>query len=98
MSLTETQKRHLRAIAHHKKPVVLVGANGVTPPLLAELEGALTAHELLKVRVAAGDREQRDAMIGQLCSASGSELVQRIGHVAVLYRAAEPPRLALPFR
>jgi len=96
MSLSDPQRRHLRALAHDLKPVVLVGDKGVTESLLRELDLSLAHHELLKVRVKAGDRDQRDALVGRLCAASGAELVQRIGHVAVLYRAAEPPRLKLP--
>jgi len=97
MRLTEAQKRHLRGMAHHLHPCVHVGQAGVTPALLAELDGALSHHELLKVRVRAGDREARDAMIGDLASRSGSTLVSRVGNVAVLYRPdARGPRLVLP--
>lgn len=95
MTLTEKQKRHLRGIGHGLKPVVIVGDAGVTEPLLAELDRSLEHHELLKVRVNAGDREERDGMIRELCEATGSELVQRIGHVILLYRPAAEPRLAL---
>lgn len=96
MSLTDAQRRHLRGLAHPLKAVVLVGDKGVTEALVRELDLSLAHHELLKVRIKAGDRDQRDAVIARLCRETGSELVQRIGHVAVLYRAAEKPRLRLP--
>lgn len=78
------------------KPVVIIGGSGLTEGVLNELDQSLEHHELLKVRVNAGDREERDAMIANLCEASRSELVQRIGHVAILYRPAQKPQLKLP--
>lgn len=97
MPLTEQQKKHLRRLGHTLEPVILTGGAGLTPGLLAELRATLAHHELLKVRVRAADREHRDAMIQALCEASGAELVQRIGHVALLWRAnPEQRRVALP--
>lgn len=96
MALTESQKRHLRKLAHSLKPVVIVGSAGLSEGLLQELDATLEHHELIKVRVNAEDREARQALLGDLCSKSRSELVQFIGHIAVLYRRAEKPRLQLP--
>jgi RNA-binding protein len=84
--LNNAQKRYLRGLAHALKPLVQVGAKGVTPSLLAELDQVLEQHELVKVRVAAEDREGRDAWIEELVAGSQSALVGRIGHVALLYR------------
>lgn len=96
-ALSNAQKRYLRGLAHDLKPVVMVGAKGVGPALLAELDQALELHELVKVRVAAGDREERDAMIESLVEPSEASLVARIGHVAVLYRRRrENPLVILP--
>ena len=96
-SLSSNQKRYLRGLAHDLRPVILVGAKGVGDSLIAELDLALDHHELVKVRVAAEDREARDAMVAQLVERSGAALVQRIGNVACLYRAnAEKPQIALP--
>ena len=86
MPLNEKQKKHLRKLGHTLEPVLLTGGSGLTPGLLAELDSTLSHHELLKVRVRAGDRDRRDEMIQALCEASGAELVQRIGHVALLWR------------
>lgn len=96
MALTEPQKRHLRKLAHALKPVIIVGGGGVTAGVLQELDSTLEHHELLKVRVNAIDRDARRAMVEQLCAASRSEAVQLIGHIAVLYRRADKPRLQLP--
>jgi RNA-binding protein len=97
MSLNERHKKHLRKLGHSLEPVVLAGGAGVTPGLLAELDVALAHHELVKVRVRAGDRDTRDATIHALCEASGAELVQRIGHVALLWRTnPERRRVELP--
>lgn len=95
MPLNERQKRHLRGLAHKRKPVVIVGDAGVSEPVLAEIDRALAHHELIKVRVNAADREEREALIGNILQNTGSELVQRIGHIAVLYRRADKPVVSL---
>lgn len=97
MSLTPSQRRYLRGLAHPLKPVLMLGAKGVTASLLAELEHALDDHELIKVKLPAGEREDRETALNQLLGASRAEKVQTIGHVAVLYRRnADQPRIALP--
>ena len=97
MALTEKQLRFLRGKAHALRPVVMLGNKGLTDNVVAETVQALRDHELIKVRVRAGDRAQREALLIQLVARTASTLVARIGHVAVLYRAAAPlPRLLLP--
>lgn len=96
MSLSEPQKRHLRKLAHNLKPVIILGNAGFSEGVANELESTLEHHELIKVRVNAGDREERDALIGQICDSARCELVQRIGHIAILYRAAKKPVIRLP--
>jgi RNA-binding protein len=97
LELTNAQKRYLRGLAHSLKPVVLVGAKGVSDALLAEFELALEQHELLKVRVAAGDRDLRDAWLADMSARTGASLVGRIGHTAVFYRRRrENPLVILP--
>jgi RNA-binding protein len=80
------QKRALRARAHHLSPVVSIGSAGATEGLLAELENALDVHELVKLRIAAEDRAQRKQLIDTVCERANAELVQRIGHTAVIFR------------
>jgi len=96
-TLTNAQIRFLRGQAHGLKAMLQIGAKGVTDALVAELDLALEHHELIKVRVAAEDREARDAMIAELVERSGVALVQRIGNIAVLYRQSKDHRqIVLP--
>lgn len=96
-SLTPNQKRYLRGLAHSLKPVILMGAKGLTESLLAELDLALEQHELVKVRIAADDRDARDAIVTELSERSHAHLVQRIGNIACLYRRnPEAPQISLP--
>jgi len=94
--MTPKQRTHLKALAHKRKPVVLVGNAGVTAPLLKELEIALERHELLKIRLPGAERAERTKMVQKICDATGAEAVQEIGRVAVIYRPAQKPRLVIP--
>ena len=95
--LTEKQKKHLRGLAHAREPVVMIGQGGLSPAITAELETALGAHELVKVRARVGDRDQRDAILDELARQTKSALVQRIGNVGVFYRPRkDKPRIILP--
>ncbi|WP_372376484.1 ribosome assembly RNA-binding protein YhbY [Xanthomonas axonopodis pv. cajani] len=95
--LTSAQNRFLRGQAHDLKALLQTGGKGVTPAFLAELEEVLERHELVKVKVASEDRETRDALIAELIEQTGSALVQRIGHVAILYRPSKEKRkIVLP--
>lgn len=96
MDLTEKQKKFLRGKGHALTPLARLGNAGITEAFLAELDRTLSRHELVKVKVNAGDRSERDAAIRQILTASGANLVTRIGHVAVLYRPAAEPRIILP--
>ena len=78
--------RQLRAQAHSLKPVVTVAGKGLAPSVLEELDRALNDHELIKVKVAVGDREQRESVIEELCGQSEAYLVQRVGNIATLLR------------
>lgn len=96
-ALTEKQLRFLRGKAHPLKPVVMLGNKGLTDNVVAETRQALRDHELIKVRIRAADRDGRDAALATLVERAECTLVTRIGHVAVLYRAAKPiPKLVLP--
>jgi len=97
IALATAQKRYLRTLAHNLKPVILVGAKGVTPALLAELRNALEHHELIKVKIAAEDRDERDAWVAELVTAADAALVQRVGNVACLFRPRrKDPGIVLP--
>ncbi len=95
--LSDAQRKHLRRLGHGRSPVVLIGNPGLGPNLVAEMDRALTDHELVKVRARVGDRDLRDELLAGLAAATHSEMVQRIGHVALYYRAhPEKPKILLP--
>jgi len=97
MELNEKQKKYLRGLAHKLEPKARSGNPGLTQNLIKEVEAQLLAHELIKVKVAAEDREVRDRLIERLCAATKSTLVQRIGNIAVLYkRNTKKPKIELP--
>ena len=99
MNLSESQKKYLRGLGHDLKPLIMVGDAGLSTALLAEYESTLAHHELIKVRVKAGDRPSRDKMIDELCSGSGAALVQRVGSIALLYRSnPDKQRIRIPSR
>jgi RNA-binding protein len=95
--LSERQRRYLKGLAHSLKPIVRLGNAGLTEAVAAETERALHDHELIKVKAPGGDREGRDALFAALASRTRSTLVQRIGNVAVLYRARpDLARIVIP--
>ena len=93
----EKQKKFLRGLGHKLEPVARSGNPGLTPSLVKEVDAQLLAHELIKVKVAASDREERDAFVGRMCSATKAILVQRVGNIALLYRRhPKKPKIELP--
>jgi putative YhbY family RNA-binding protein len=92
--LTPQERTALRARAHKLDPVVMIGDKGLTESVLAEIGRALDAHELIKVKAASDEREQREAWLEQACEALGAAPVQHIGKILVLFR--ENPELHRP--
>lgn len=84
--LTPSERRALRAQAHHLDPVVIVGQHGLTPAVLHEIDLALLAHELVKVRVASDDRGAREAALAEVAGKLDCAPVQHLGKVLVLWR------------
>ena len=93
---TNQDSKQLRAIGHKLHPVVTIAGKGLSENVLAEINRALNDHELIKIKLAVGDKAAREAVADELCSATNSELVHSIGGVIlVLRRSAEPdPRLS----
>lgn len=81
-----TFKQSLKAQAHHLKPVVLLGAKGLTEAVVAETNIALQSHELIKVKINGAEKEERISITQDLCQQLDAELVQLIGHTAIIYR------------
>lgn len=92
MPLTAERKKSLRSLGHNLKPVVTVAGKGLSEGVMEEVERALEDHELIKVKLMVADRELRHQVVGELCEKSGAELVQEIGKVALIFRAAEKPK------
>ncbi|MDE2121931.1 MAG: ribosome assembly RNA-binding protein YhbY [Betaproteobacteria bacterium] len=86
LTLTPADRSAKRALAHSLKPSVLVGDQGLSEAVLAEIDRALKAHDLIKVRVPADDREARAQMLETICDRLGAAPVQSIGRMLVLYR------------
>lgn len=96
MNLSTKQKQFLKGLAHKLKPVVLMGANGLTEAVLAEIEIALDAHELIKVKVAAEERETKSLIVDAIVRETSAEKVQVIGSMLVLYRPTEARKIEIP--
>ena len=95
--LTESQRKYLRGLAHARSVIVQIGHAGWSQGASRELDGALLAHELVKVRARLADRAARDQLFTRLAGETSSTLVQRIGHVAVFYRPhPERKKIILP--
>ncbi len=95
-TLTKKQISHLRGLAHHLNPVVMLGNRGLNENVLAEIDSSLTAHELIKIQVAGDDRENRKAIYAKICESMQAHAVHHIGKQLVIYRASENNKIDLP--
>ena len=96
-ALESFQRKHLRKLAHPLKPVVHVGAAGISPTLLAALREALANHELVKVRL--HEPDDKKSLARNLADESGAQLCGLVGHTVILYLAhPEAPRIEVPVR
>ena len=91
MTLSNADTKTFRAIGHQLKPVITVAEKGLTENIQLELERALNDHELIKLKLIAGDKAERTALVDEICALSKGVAVQTIGHVLLLYRAAKKP-------
>lgn len=95
-SLTPAQRQYLKGLAHGLQPVVMIGAHGLTPAVLKEVERSLAAHELIKIKAAGDTADGRRAWLADICAATGAAPVQQIGKMLVIYRPAVKPAIPLP--
>lgn len=86
-TLTSRERAHLKARAHSMEPVVRIGHAGLTPELLAEVDRALTAHELIKIGIGTADRDERRALGDTLAERVDGTVVHRVGKILILWRA-----------
>ena len=97
MILSKNQFKTLKTLSHHLNPVVTVGQNGITENVMSEIETALDFHELVKIKLAGGDRDDRLAMIELICKQTAAEKIQSIGKVVTLFRRnLKKPKIDLP--
>ncbi|WP_294614984.1 ribosome assembly RNA-binding protein YhbY [uncultured Gilliamella sp.] len=96
MNLSNKQKQYLKSEAHHLKPVVMIGANGFTEGVLAEIENALNFHELIKIKVVAEDRGTKKLICDAIIRETKAEPVQQVGSIFIVYRPSEEQKVTLP--
>ena len=89
MSLTRPQKQQLRSLAYALKPIVTIGNLGLTPAVQLEIHRALEDHELVKIKIACGDRVARQEIIQAVLAEQAADLIQSIGHVIVIFRHSQ---------
>ena len=92
--LDRDMRLELRSQAHHLEPVVLLGANGLTDAVIKEIDRALTAHELIKIRVPSDDREEREEIFAELLDKLSAARIQVIGKLLVFWRPSPEKRKA----
>lgn len=91
ISLSKQDIRQFRAIGHHLKPVLILGDAGLSDAFIDELNARLHDHELIKISIHAEDRGDREILGTAMAEAVNAHIVQRIGKMLLLYRAAERP-------
>ena len=89
IQLTPAERKEKRGDAHHLDPVVMIGADGLTPAVLKEAEVAIRSHGLIKVRVFSDDRAAREAMLVEMADKLDAAPIQHIGKLLVLWRPME---------
>ena len=89
MPVSEKLRRELRGRGHTLKPVVTIGNAGLSPAVMREIDLSLEHHELMKVKITGSDREQRAVIVQSICEKLGAELIQSIGHIALVYRPSD---------
>jgi len=98
MNLTTKQKQYLKGLAHDKKTVVQLGNNGLTEGVVAEIDNALSHHELIKVKIPTDDKQEKQLIADAIVRETGSVKIQIIGHVLILYKASDENKIQLPRR
>ena len=90
MPIDNKQLKHFRSIGHQLSPIIII-VNGRSDNINKEIDRALNDHELIKLKVHNNDREVKKALVQKICDDHKAELIQQIGHVALIYKAARKP-------
>lgn len=96
MILNNKQKQFLKGLAHNLKPVVQLGANGLTEGVLVEINNALDHHELIKVKVPSEDREEKKLIMDAIVRETQAVNLQTIGHILVLFKQSSEKKIDIP--
>ncbi len=96
MEISGKQKRFLRGLGHHLKPVVMIGKDEINQTLIDATEEALELHELIKLKLQEGCLSDRKSVAAELARQTGSAIAQILGHTFLLYRPAKEPKIKLP--
>ncbi len=91
MNLTNSRRKSLRALGHRLKPIITIAGNGLTEGVAAEVERALSDHELIKLKLQIDDPGARRELASRICDQHGATLVQTVGKVALILREARQP-------
>ncbi|QOL25242.1 ribosome assembly RNA-binding protein YhbY [Thalassotalea sp. LPB0316] len=96
MNLNKKQIQYLKGQAHSLKPVVLLGSNGLTEGVVAEIDAALTHHELIKVKIPTDDREIKGLIVEAICRETNAIKIQVIGKTLVIFRQSDEKKIHIP--
>jgi len=96
MSLKPKQKQYLRGLAHKLNPTIIIGNAGLSESVIEEIKLTIAHHELIKVRINAGDRTAREEIIANIITECDCEHVQTIGRVGIIYKTSENKKIQLP--
>lgn len=91
MPLSNDNRKHMRRLGHNLSPVVTVAGKGLTPGVVNEISRALADHELIKIKLSMGDKTAKQTALATIERDLCAEVVQTIGHIALLYKKAEHP-------
>ncbi|OUS32886.1 RNA-binding protein [Thalassotalea sp. 42_200_T64] len=96
MNLSKKQIQHLKGVAHSLKPVVMLGNNGLTEAVVAEIDYALGHHELIKVKIPTDDKEVKQLIVDAIVRETNSIKVQTIGKTLVIFRQSDEKKMTIP--
>jgi len=96
MSLNKKQINYLKGLAHDLKPVVLLGSNGLTEGVIAEIDSSLDHHELIKIKIPTDDREVKHLIVDAIVRETNGVKIQVIGKTLILYRQSEEKKIHIP--
>jgi len=89
MTISDQKKRELKSQSHHLKPIILLGANGLTESVHAEIERALYDHELIKIKLCSKEKTEKQALTDAICDHHNASVISQIGHVIAIYKKSD---------